>query len=450
MGRPSPELAHVTLPAARTGTNRHAVAAAVICNVLEYFDFIAYAFFAVQIGRAFFPTAQSELSLLLSVAVFGVGFIARPVGSILIGYYADRAGRRPALLLTAVLMTFGTLGLAMTPSHASIGLAAPVIVTFCRLLQGFALGGEIGPSTAFLLEMAPSERRASLVSLQFASQGVAAMLAGLVGLGVSHVLGPADMAAWGWRVPFAFGALLVPVALYLRAAMPETLGAPGALPKRNEPMQPMRRNVYLLLSIGVIAGGTVSTYVGNHMATYSTTVLNLPPTAGLFATAIAGLATVVGALAGGRLADGIGRWPLMFWPRLAAAVLTVPAFILLTAQPDISTLLCVSALLAFLTAMNGSGALTTICELFPQHNRATALAVVYSVGVSLFGGTTQFLVTWLTKITGSPVAPAWYVAAASAIAVLATLLLPETHPLREARGLIPRLRLRPDERANKA
>ncbi|MES2106268.1 MAG: MFS transporter [Pseudomonadota bacterium] len=415
-------------PSSEPMLNRRAVAAAVACNVLEFFDFIAYAFYAVQIGRAYFPATESQISLLLSVAVFGVGFIARPAGGVVIGYYADRVGRKPALLLTAVLMTFATLGLALTPGYASIGVAAPVIVVICRLMQGFAFGGEIGPSTAFLLEISPSGRRASSVSLQIASQGAATALAGAIGLAVSSLLGPADMAAWGWRIPFAVGALLVPVALYLRITMPETRDATESLPIRNESAQTRGRGIYLILGVGVIAGGTVSTYVGNYMTTYSTSVLKLPVTAGLLAAVAGGLATIAGAVAGGRLADNIGRWPLMFWPRLAAAALSVPAFHLLTAQPTIATLLVVSTVLAFLTAVNGSGVLTTICELFPRGSRATALAVVYSIGVSLFGGTTQFLVTWLINYTGSPVAPAWYVVAASAVALFAAMFLPETHP----------------------
>lgn len=197
---------------------QRAIAAVVTCNALEVFDFVTYAFFAVQIVGAFFPSTQPQAGLLLSVAVFGVGFIARPLGSVVIGYYADRAGRKPALLLTAVLMTIGTLGLALTPSYAAIGFAAPMLVVACRLVQGFALGGEIGPSTAFLLEI-PDERRAWYVSLQFASQGVATVLAGAIGAALSAALGAQAMAAWGWRVPFALGALMVPVALYLRMAM---------------------------------------------------------------------------------------------------------------------------------------------------------------------------------------------------------------------------------------
>lgn len=398
------------------------VLAAVVCNGLEFFDFVAYAFFAPTIAHVFFPAAAPGLALLLSVAVFGVGFVARPVGGVVLGRYADRAGRRPALLLTTVLMTLGTLGMVCTPGYAAIGPWAPALITLCRLVQGFALGGETGPSTAFLLEIAPAGKRARYVALQVASQGMASVLAGGLGYALALALGAGRMADWGWRVPFACSVLLIPVALFLRRRMPETLAGPA------HPTPAVRRSRSVLLGVLVIAGGTVSTYVSSYMATYGTVVLHLPPADGLRAALVVGLATVAGAVIGGVLADRWGRWPLMFWPRLVTAGACMPAFAWLAAHPDARTLQGISAMLAFLTALTAGGVLTTICELFPAGQRAAALALVYSVGVSLFGGSVQFVVTWLIGVTGSPLAPAWCIAAASGVAVVATLLLPETRP----------------------
>lgn len=405
---------------------RRAIGAAVACNVLEFFDFVAYAFFAAQIGRAFFPTREEGASLLLSVAVFGVGFVARPVGSVVIGRFADRAGRRPALYLTAVLMTCATLGLALTPAYAAIGVAAPIVFTALRLLQGFALGGDIGPSTAFLLEIAPPGRRASYVALQFVSQGLAGMLAAAIGLALFQVLDAAAMDAWGWRVPFACGLLLVPVALYLRIGMPETLAPSSSAAPVPVPVR--WRAGHVILGIGAIAGGTVATYVASYMATYGTTVLHLSAVSGLHAALAVGFATIVGGIGGGWLADRFGRWPAMFWPRLAMALAVVPVFMVLASRRDPATLLAVAAALAFLTALNGGGVLTAICELFPSRQRAAGLAFVYSAGVSLFGGATQFLVTWLIGATGDPLAPAWCVVAASLVSLAAILRMPETRP----------------------
>ena len=186
----------------KTAISKKVVVAAVLGNALEFYDFAAYAFFAVYIGQAFFPASTEVASLLLSLGAFGVGYIFRPLGGVLIGAFADRAGRRPAMLLTIVLITAGTMGLALTPSYKSIGLAAPVIVVLCRLVQGFAIGGEVGPASAFLIEIAPANRRGLYGSWQLASQGLAALAAGAIGLALSLVLEKADLAAWGWRVPF--------------------------------------------------------------------------------------------------------------------------------------------------------------------------------------------------------------------------------------------------------
>src|SRR6185312_5840497 len=202
------------------------VMATVAGNAIEFFDFITYAYFAVYIGQTFFPAKTEFMSLLLSVGVFGVGFVFRPLGGVIIGAYADRVGRKPAMLLTIVLITLGTLALALTPSYASIGIAAPIIVVVCRLVQGLALGGEVGPASVFLVEIAPEGKRGFYSSWQLASQGLASLTAGGCGMLLSYTLSPADLAAWGWRVPFVLCLALIPVALYLRSYMPETLRAP--------------------------------------------------------------------------------------------------------------------------------------------------------------------------------------------------------------------------------
>src|SRR5665213_1106991 len=208
--------------------NRWAVAAFVAGNALEFYDFLLYATFAVYIGHAFFPSGNALVSLLLSLATFGIGFLTRPLGGLLIGAYADRVGRRPALMLTIILMTLGTLGLVLTPTYASIGLCAPVILIVARLVQGLALGGEVGPSTAMLLECAPAGRRGFFVSWQNASQGMAILAAGLAGFAVSVILDQEQLASWGWRIPFALGLIIVPVGIYIRRSLPETLAAPCA------------------------------------------------------------------------------------------------------------------------------------------------------------------------------------------------------------------------------
>ena len=404
------------------------VAATVAGNALEFYDFVTYAFFAVYIGKAFFPEATPFTSLLLSVGVFGVGFVSRPLGGVLIGRYADRAGRKPAMLLTIGLITLGTLGLAVTPSFEQIGPAAPVIVTLCRLVQGLALGGEVGPSTAFLIELAPKDRRGYYASWQFASQGLAMFAAGLIGVALTGSLTSAELESWGWRVPFALGLLLLPLALYLRRRMPETLAqttahadAPAMAPPRLR-----HHSRLIILSVLVILGATVSTYIGTYMTTYAITTLKLPPTTAMAATVVVGIVTFAFSLLGGWLCDRVGRKPVMLIPRILLILVTYPAFLVLIELKTATALFAVTSILAALTALTTAASLVALPELFPKSLRATGLSIGYAVGVSVFGGTTQFIVTWLIGTTGNAAAPAWYVTIASVVTALAMFALPES------------------------
>ncbi len=423
--RPRAAIPQAVAPGA-AGISKRVVEATVAGNALEFYDFVTYAFFAVYIGRTFFPASTALGSLLLSVAVFGVGFVSRPLGGVLIGAFADRAGRKPAMLLTIGLITIGTLGLALTPSYESIGLAAPVIVVLCRLIQGLALGGEVGPSSAFLIESAPSDRRGLYASWQLASQGIATLVAGTFGIAMISLLTPAELQAWGWRVPFAAGLLLLPVAFYLRRAMPETLHAAPAHAENVGVQGLVRHRRVIALAILVVLGGTVSNYVGNYMTTYAIATLEFPPLVAMGATVMVGIATLAFSLLGGWLCDRYGRKPVMLWPRLATALLTVPAFGLLVDHPTEGTLLAVTTFLAALTAVSSAASLVAIPELLPRGIRATGLSIAYAVGVALFGGTTQFIVTWLIGATGNPAAPAWYVAGTSVITAIAMMALPES------------------------
>ncbi|MFT4268730.1 MAG: MFS transporter [Xenophilus sp.] len=409
--------------------SRGVVAATVVGNALEFYDFVTYSFFAVYIGHAFFPAKTPFISLLLSVAVFGVGFFTRPLGGVLIGAFADRAGRKPAMLLTIGLITVGTLGLALTPSYESIGVAAPVIVVLARLVQGLALGGEVGPSTAFLVEIAPPGKRGFYSSWQLASQGASALAAGIIGVVLSAMLDKAQLQAWGWRVPFALGLVLLPVAVYLRRKMPETLehGAGQGGGSEVSQLAIFRRHAGLIvLLLLIVIGGTVSTYVGQYMTTYAITVLKMSATVSMVATVTFGVATFVFSLLGGWAADRWGRRPVMLVPRVLIMLLVYPGFLWLTHQPTVATLVILTLLLAALTGLSGAAGMPVMAELFPPQVRALGGSVVYAIGVTLFGGTTQFVITWLIGTTGNPLSPAWYVMATSVLTVIAIILLPET------------------------
>lgn len=404
------------------------VAASVMGNALEFYDFVTYAFFAVYIGRAFFPAATPLGSLLLSVAVFGVGFVSRPLGGILIGAYADRAGRKPALLLTIALISVGTLGLALTPSYDSIGWAAPILVVICRLVQGLALGGEIGPASAFLIESAPSNQRGLYGSWQLASQGMAAFVAGIIGMALTQLLTPQEVQDWGWRLSFGVGLLLIPVALYLRREMPETLlhtPAQAAVQKTKPRLGDHRR--LIVLSILAVLGGTVSTYVGYYMTSYAITSLGFAPKVAMVATVVSGLSTLVFSIAGGWLADRYGRRAVMLYPRVLAGLLTYPAFMFLVDVKTPEALFGVTLFLGAITALSGAATLVAIPELFPKRIRSLGMSIAYAIGVALFGGTTQFVITWLISVTGDPMSPAIYVTFTSVIAIVGMYLLPESY-----------------------
>ena len=411
---------------AATPLDRWALAATVAGNALEFYDFLAYSTFSVYISHAFFPTGNAFVSLLLTLATFGVGFLTRPLGGLLIGAYADRAGRRPALMLTISLMAFGTLALALTPSYASIGLSAPVILILARLVQGLALGGEVGPATAVLLECAPAGRRAYFVSWQNASQGVAVLAAGVVGYALSTILDPQQLALWGWRVPFALGLVIVPVGFYIRRRLPETLEVPGS--RGSTAVLSLLWRAHrrpLALAMLIVMGLTVSTYVTAYMTTYALTTLGMAASKAMFASIANGGVMAVIALLGGHLSDRFGKKPVMILPRIALALVVLPAFLLLLSVTTTAVLVFVTASLTFLSVLSGAAALTALAEVFPNEVRSSGVAISYALSVTLFGGTTQFIIAWLIGMTGSRVSPAYYVIFTSAICLWAMFKLPE-------------------------
>jgi MFS family permease len=410
--------------------SRTSVVAAVAGNVLEFYDFTTYTFFAVTIGEHFFPSKDPFVSLMLSVAAFGVGFVTRPIGGIVIGAYADRAGRRPAMMLTVVLMAIGMLLVALTPSYATIGAAAPVLIVLARLIQGFALGGEVGPATTFLVEAAPPDARGLYASWQVASQGLATFLAGAIGLGLSLSLSSEDMQNWGWRVPFLLGILIIPVALFMRAKLPETLdlSAPSAHRSVGSVLSSLLRDHKrpLVLAFLVVASGTVSLYVLNYMTTYALTTLHMPVSVSIAATVVFGLCLLAFSLIGGWLSDRIGRKWLLIYPRILFALVAYPAFALINQFKTTPILLLTTAFLTALGALGGAVSLVIIPESLPKSVRSAGLAMAYALAVTLFGGTAQLVVTWLIHVTGDPLSPAWYLVGSSVVGLIAVLLMAET------------------------
>ena len=409
-----------------------AVIATVLGNGLEFYDFTTYAFFAVMIGRAFFPSHDPFISLLLSVAAFGVGFISRPLGGIVIGAYADRAGRKPAMMLSIGLMAVGMVLLAATPSYAAIGIAAPILVVVARLIQGFALGGEVGPSTSYLLEAAPAGKRGQYGVWQIASQGAASALAGVIGVVLSFLLDADAMQSWGWRIPFIIGIAIVPVGLIMRSRLQETvdLAARTIHPSAGHVLSALLKDHLrpLVLALMLITSGTIATYVGLYMTTYALSTLHMATGASMGATAVTGSCLLVFSVIGGWLSDRVGRKPVYLLSKLALTAVAYPAFLAINRHHTLAALLLMAGLMAALNALGGV-ALVVITECFPKSVRSAGLSTVYALAVTVFGGTTQFVVTWLIHATGDPLAPAWYLIASSAIGIVAILMMAETKDL---------------------
>jgi MFS family permease len=410
---------------------RH-VAAVVVGNALEFYDFTTYAYFAAQIGATFFPSKTAFVSLLASLAAFGIGFAGRPVGAFLFGAYGDRVGRKPAMLACFVLMGAAILLLALTPSYARIGFAAPVIVVIARLLQGLAVGGDVGPTSAFLIEAAPEHRRGFYCALQYSSQGVSTLLGGIAGFTLSSVLSADALTDYGWRIAFLLGAAILPVGYVIRRALPETLHAHEIAV--GAPRIPPHAWRTIVLGFFMLASTTVGFYVLAYLTTFASQTLHMKTNVSFAATLVFGIANIVFSTLAGFLSDRFGRKPLMVIPRILFMLAAWPAFYLLIHNRDAATLLGVAFVLGALGQMAVTG-FVALSEGLPKNVRSASLAITYATAISIFGGTTQFNVTWLIHATGDPMMPAYYLLAATVVGVIAMMLMDETAPAK--RGVRP-------------
>ncbi|MCC6921421.1 MAG: MFS transporter [Alphaproteobacteria bacterium] len=407
---------------------RH-VAAVTIGNALEFYDFLTFAFFAVYIGRSFFPSTDPSSTLLNTLATFGAGFLTRPLGAIVIGSMGDRIGRRPALLVSFGLMGAAIVGLALTPSYEAIGVAAPILVIFWRLVQGFALGGEVGPSTAFLIEAAPLRSRGFYVSLQSASQQLAVLASGLIGTALAASLSEQQLQDWGWRVAMLLGAVIVPVGLVIRRNLPETHSKTGG------PRPPIAPHVrVIVLGLLMLAYATIGTYVINYMATYALTTLHLPPTISFGVIIVQGVTAIAFIVGAGALSDRIGRKPVMLIGGTVLLFSILPAFWVMTQWPGVYVFYaCVAALVA-LQGITAAPVIVLITEQLPAGIRSGVVAIVYAFAISIFGGSAQYIVALIQKLSGDPLAPAYYWTAALAVGLTAMSMIRESAP-----RLVPRV-----------
>jgi MFS family permease len=404
---------------------RRLIVAATIGNVFEWFDFVVYGFFAVTLAEVFFPTGNPTVSLLVTFGAFGLAYFVRPLGAIVVGGYTDRAGRKAGLLLSMALMMIGTTLMAVTPGYATIGLAAPIIITIARLLQGFSVGGEFGSAVSFLAEHGGG-RRGFSASWQFATGGMITALASVFGVTLTSLLTHDQLVDWGWRLPYFFGMLIGPAGLYVRAKVVETPEFVEAEKPETLPVKDLLRRhpLSVLLGFGISIISNSSFYILAYIPTYGVKTLHLPASTGFTATLIGGLILAIGCPFFGHWSDKLPRRPLLMVITCWLFVLTsYPAFYLMAGWPSLAACIVAVGWLQLLKA-GYSGVLPSLMsELFPVETRAIGVALSFSTAVSIFGGLAPLVATSLIAATGDSLSPSYYLIFTALLSLFALMAI---------------------------
>jgi MHS family proline/betaine transporter-like MFS transporter len=410
----------------KTNRGTRAILAASLGNLLEWYDFAVYALFAIYIGANFFPHDSPAAGLVNAFLVFGLGFVIRPLGAILIGIYGDRAGRKAALTATILIMAFGTLIIAAAPTYAAIGLGAPLVLLTGRVLQGFSAGGEIGSAAAFLVEHAPPSRKALFAAWLQASMGMSNILGALVAFTITSLLPKSEILRWGWRVPFVIGLAIVPFGVYLRRTLEETPAFRAEVSVERGARQPLR-GVFrehapeLAAGFGIsILWAAVVYVLLIFMPVFLQKALGFTPAQAFGASLAENVVFVIGCFAFGAWADRIGHWRIQAYGAVVLLVSMLPLFAWLDHSRSISVLIAVVSCCGLMAASYTGVAPTTLSMLFPTSVRATGVSLTYNAGFTLFGGfAPAILTTFIASGTGSAYAPAWFVMLAAVPALIA-------------------------------
>ncbi|MPY56813.1 MFS transporter [Streptomyces spongiae] len=417
-----------------TATKR-AIAAATIGNALEWFDLALYALLASYIGRTFFPSDDAGVQLVQTYAVFGITYLIRPIGGLMLGAYADRRGRKKALMLSIRLMVVGTLLMAFMPGYATLGILAPLGIVVARLLQGFAAGGEFGAATSFLVEQ-NSGRKGFLGSFQFASQGLSTLMAAGFAAGLTAVLSDSQMTSWGWRVPFVFGLLIGPVGYFVRRYVEESpamaQAAAEEAPRSRSVVLAVFRDHWggLLVAGGVLIVSTALNFILQYLPTFGIKELGLDDSLSYVALFVTGAILTFGTPVVGLLADRYGRVRIMLPSALLIGAAAIPLFHWLTASPSFLTLTLCMTVLGLLKAAYFGALPSVMSDVFPARARATGLSFSYNTTVAVFGGFTPTIAAALVTTTGSQVSPAYYLLAVALLSVTALVTGARTHGIR--------------------
>jgi len=395
------------------------IVAASLGNAMEWFDFLVYGYFAVTISKVFFPNENETASLLLTLGTFGAAYVVRPVGAIVIGAYTDRYGRRAGLTLSILLMVIGTTMTAVTPGYATIGLAAPILILLARLTQGFSVGGEFGSAVTFLAEQTAS-RKGFVASWQWASTGITGFLASGFGLALSSILSAEQLTEWGWRVPFLFGILVGPVGVYIRRRLDETPEYVEIEPART-PVRDMLRAypIEALLAVGVSAISNSSAYIILYIPTYAMKELHLPQATGFTATLVGAVILGIASPFAGHLSDKFGRGGILAGTAWLFLLTTYPLFFLMVAFPSLATAIFAAGWLSLVKAGYSGVLPSQLSELFPTQVRGIGVSLSFAIAVTIFGGFTPFVATWLIAMTGNSLSPSFYIMLTAAVSLVA-------------------------------
>jgi MFS transporter, MHS family, proline/betaine transporter len=411
-----------------TGSATRLIVAASLGNALEFYEILVYIYFAVTISKVFFPATDRAVSILVTLGSVGISYLARPVGAIFLGDYGDRRGRKRALTLSIVLMTIGTGLMTVMPSYDTLGLLSPILVIAARLLQGFSVGGEFASSTTFLVEHRP-DRAGFFASWQWSSQGLAALIATGFGVLLTGTMSAADLQAWGWRIPFAFGLLIGPVGYYIRSHMTETPEFLAAAPPR-APMLELLSTQWdrLLLTIGAVVISTSSQYMLAYMPTYAIRELHLPQFLSYTAAMLAAALQVVVVPFVGIWVDKVGQSRVMIGAALLFFFTAYPAFALLAGYGSLPVLIAMVCWFALLKSCYSGALPSYMATIFPAATRVSGLSLSYNIGVAIFGGFAGFFAQSLIDLTGSRLSPSYYIMATALLSLVALAILRRRDP----------------------
>lgn len=396
-------------------------------NFLEQFDFFLFGFYATYIAHTFFPASSEFASLMMTFAVFGAGFLMRPVGAIVLGAYIDKVGRRKGLIVTLSIMAAGTFLIVLIPSYQTIGLWAPLLVLCGRLLQGFSAGAELGGVSVYLAEIATPGRKGFYTSWQSGSQQVAIMVAAAMGFALNAVMEESTLREWGWRLPFLFGCLIVPFIFVLRRKLEETEEFTA---RRNHLAM---RDVFktLLANWQVVVAGmlmvamtTTAFYlITVYAPTFGKKVLMLSASDSLLVTLLVAISNFFWLPVGGALSDRYGRKPVLVTMAMLALITAYPALNLLAEAPSFSMMLTVLLWLSFLYGLYNGAMIPALTEIMPVEVRVAGFSLAYSLATAIFGGFTPVISTALIEYTGDKASPGYWMSFAAICALLATFYL---------------------------